>query len=54
MKLVLWFEPERVYKGSWVWENHPDWCLKWDDNQPIRLLNLGHPDARKWLTDHIR
>ena len=53
MKLVLWFEPERVYQGSWVWENHPDWLLKWDEGRNIRLLNLGHPDARKWLTDYI-
>ena len=53
MKMILWFEPERVYKGSWVWENHPEWLLKWDDASPIRLLNLGNPEARKWLTDHI-
>jgi alpha-galactosidase len=53
MKMVLWFEPERAYRGSWVWENHPEWLLKWDDASPIRLLNLGNPEARRWLTDHI-
>jgi alpha-galactosidase len=53
MKLVLWFEPERAYKGSWVWEHHPDWLLAWTPESNVRLLNLGHPEARRWLTDHI-
>jgi len=53
MKLVLWFEPERVFRGSWVWANHPEWLLKWDDAQDIRLLNLGDREARQWLTQHI-
>ena len=50
MKTVLWFEPERVHQGSWLFEKHPEWLLgKGGD----RLLNLGNPEARKWLTDHI-
>jgi alpha-galactosidase len=57
MKLILWFEPERVYRGSFLWENHPEWLLKWgaDDkgNENQRLLNLGDPAARKWLTDYV-
>ncbi len=57
MKLIVWFEPERVYRGSFLWENHPDWLLRWnaDDNdmKELRLLNLGNPDARRWLTDYI-
>ena len=47
MKLVLWFEPETVDHGSWVARNHPDWVLGG------RLLNLGNPAARQWLTDHV-
>jgi alpha-galactosidase len=47
MKLVLWFEPETVDNGSWVARNHPDWVLGG------RLLNLGNPAARQWLTDHV-
>jgi alpha-galactosidase len=47
MKLVLWFEPETVDKGSWVARNHPDWVLGG------RLLNLGNPAAIQWLTDHV-
>ncbi len=57
MKFVLWFEPERVYRGSYLWEHHPEWLLKWDPhetgNRDLRLLNLGDPDARRWLTDTI-
>jgi alpha-galactosidase len=47
MKLVLWFEPETVDNGTWVATNHPDWVLGG------RLLNLGNPAARQWLTDHV-
>ncbi len=50
MKLVLWFEPERVHAGSWLFENHPGWLLGAGGD---RLLNLGDPDARHWLTDHV-
>ncbi|MGC8638567.1 MAG: alpha-galactosidase [Isosphaeraceae bacterium] len=50
MKTVLWFEPERVHAGSWLFQNHPAWLLGQGGD---RLLNLGNPEARKWLTDHI-
>ena len=53
MKFVLWFEPERVYRGSFIWDNHPDWLLKWKDKDDICLLNLGNPEARRWITDYI-
>ncbi|HSW44781.1 MAG TPA: alpha-galactosidase [Phycisphaerae bacterium] len=51
MKTIVWFEPERVTPGTWLYENHPEWLLGSDGKQ--KLLNLGNPDARKWLTDHI-
>ena len=50
MKLVLWFEPERVHAGSWLFKEHPPWLLGQGDD---RLLNLGNSEARQWLTDHI-
>ena len=50
MKMVLWFEPERVHAGSWLFEKHPGWIL---GSGGDRLLNLGNPEARRWLTDHI-
>ena len=49
---VLWFEPERVYEGTRLDREHPDWLTKLPGD-PNRLLNLGHPAALKWLTDHI-
>ena len=51
-KLLVWFEPERAHQGSWLDMNHPEWLLRsWDS--PERLLYLGNPECRTWLTDHI-
>jgi alpha-galactosidase len=50
VKLIVWFEPERVRKGSWLDQNHPEWLLGKEDN---KLLYLGNPEALKWLTDHV-
>ena len=50
--LLLWFEPERVHQDTWLDQKHPDWILKLPDN-PNGLLNLGNPEARRWLTEHI-
>jgi len=51
MEAIVWFEPERVTPGTWLYENHPQWLLGRDGEQ--KLLNLGDPEARKWLTNHI-
>jgi alpha-galactosidase len=51
MKTVVWFEPERVTPGTWLYEKHPEWLLGPDGQQ--KLLNLGNPQAWKWLVDHI-
>ena len=50
VKIVVWFEPERVHPGTWLYETHPEWLLGASGN---KLLNLGNPEARQWLTDHI-
>lgn len=47
VKSIVWFEPERVTGGTWLFENHPEWLLGSSDN---RLLNLGNPEALHWLT----
>ena len=52
MGLILWFEPERVHQGTWLDREHHDWVLRLPDN-PNGLLDLGHPQARRWLTEHI-
>jgi alpha-galactosidase len=51
VKSIVWFEPERVTPGTWLYEQHPEWLLGRDGEQ--KLLNLGNPQARQWLTDHI-
>jgi alpha-galactosidase len=49
---VIWFEPERVYEGTWLDRQHPEWLTKLPGN-PNRLLNLGDARALDWLTNHI-
>ncbi|MEI6970319.1 MAG: NPCBM/NEW2 domain-containing protein [bacterium] len=50
--LLLWFEPERVTAGSKLDIERPEWLLH-SGNDWSRLLNLGNPKCRKWLTDHV-
>lgn len=54
---VLWFEPERVFEGTQIAREHPEWLLG-----PHRidvmggnnyLFNLGIPEARRYITDKI-
>jgi alpha-galactosidase len=47
VKLIVWFEPERVVANTWLANNHPEWLLGGT------LLNLGDPRARLWLTNHV-
>lgn len=57
VQLLLWFEPERVREGEEMANEHPDWLLaKTDENgnaKRDRLLNLGDPEALKWITDRV-
>ena len=50
VKIIVWFEPERVTAGTWLAENRPEWVL---GGKGGGLLNLGDPEARRWLTDHV-
>ena len=51
-KFMVWFEPERVRKGTQFDKLNPDWLLRLpgDDNA---LFNLGNGEARIFLTDYI-
>jgi alpha-galactosidase len=51
MGLIVWFEPERVTPGTFLYTNNPAWLLGHDGEQ--KLLNLGNAEARQWLTDHV-
>ncbi|HEY3288977.1 MAG TPA: alpha-galactosidase [Anaerolineae bacterium] len=50
--LLVWFEPERIQPGTQLDLEHPDWLLRAPGNDNA-LLNLGIPECRQWLTDHI-
>ena len=52
MKLVLWFEPERVAEGTWLDVHHPEWLLSCREDTN-KLLDLGNPDAWRWLVEHV-
>jgi alpha-galactosidase len=65
MKFLLWVEPERAIVGTpWVRE-HPEWFLGNLTAAPPKTLaemwkgnfnacfNLGHPEARQWLTGFL-
>ncbi len=51
IKIIVWFEPERVTPGTWIFETHPEWLLGRSGGN--RLLNLGNPEAWKWLVNHV-
>jgi alpha-galactosidase len=54
IKTIVWFEPERVYPGTWLDENHPEWIFRgeggWAGGE---LLNEGNPEVLKWLIEHM-
>ncbi|MDD6204239.1 MAG: alpha-galactosidase [Firmicutes bacterium] len=56
-KLMVWFEPERICAGSEVWQEHPDYLLKLDDDFNF-ILDLSRPEVVDYLlgklTDTIR
>ncbi|MGD0696329.1 MAG: alpha-galactosidase [Terriglobia bacterium] len=51
LKIIVWFEPERVAPGSWLYEKHPEWLLGVEGKD--KLLNLGNPVAWHWLVEHV-
>ncbi len=66
IKTIVWFEPERVGDpNSWIAKNHPEWLLSKKGQTakapegggfgsgPGSLLNLGNPEARNWLINHV-
>jgi len=50
IRSILWFEPERVRRGTWLATEHPEWVI-WADGQG--LLDLGNPAAWKWVVEHV-
>ncbi len=50
--LLIWFEPERVRLGTKLDVEHPEWLLRMGESDNS-LLNLGNPECRQRLTDHV-
>jgi alpha-galactosidase len=62
MKFLLWFDAERVYKDSEIYNEHPEWLIQldpgekqegWEGRNDNSLLNMADPAARKWITELI-
>ena len=49
---LVWFEPERVTKDSWIYENKPEYLLR-AKGKASCLLDLGNPEVVKWISNHI-
>lgn len=55
MKTIVWVEPERVTRGTWLWKEHPDWLLRTpgQERHGQRLLNMGDLAAVQWLVNRM-
>lgn len=51
-RFLLWFEPERVSRGSWLAREHQPWLLH-TPRRNSALLDLGNPEALEWLCTHV-
>ena len=54
-KFMVWFEPERVIRGTQWAEEHPEWMLDIpNSNKDTYLLfDLGNEEARVWMSEYI-
>ena len=55
LRMLLWFEPERVYKDTDVYNAHPEYMLPCStaENKNIFLYNLGDDNAYKYIRDEL-
>jgi len=54
VRTIVWFEPERVMASNVLFKQHPEWLLRNKIDKVVsRLLYLGNPEARAWLTDLV-
>lgn len=54
-KFMVWFEPERVIRGTQWAEEHPEWMLDipGSNKDTYLLFDLGNEDARIWMSEYI-
>jgi alpha-galactosidase len=57
MGFVVWFEPERVHRGTYIAKEHPEWVITLDKGDSWLvdngLFNLGLPAAREYMTRYL-
>ena len=53
MRFMVWFEPERIYRGSEVFVNHRDYVLAKPDDTNHHLYNLSDDEACEWLQNTL-
>jgi alpha-galactosidase len=58
MRFLVWFEPERVMRGTWLEREHVPWLLepsatpaslRYQERDGFQLLDLGDAEARTWV-----
>ncbi len=52
MKFLVWFEPERVSRGTYLAKEHPEWVIS-PAGDGSGLFNLGTPAAREFMTKYL-
>lgn len=52
LRFLLWFEPERVFAGTAIDKEHPDYCIELNGDD-ARLFDLGNPKAREFMTRYL-
>lgn len=53
LKFLLWYEMERVMKGTPVAKEHPEWMLDTGKKSGHYLLNFGVPEAVDWAVEQV-
>ena len=51
MGLIVWFEPERVTPGTFLYTNNPAWLL--GPRRRAEAAESRQPGGAPWLTDHV-
>ncbi len=51
-KFMVWFEPERVYKGSYLHRTYPQWVLT-SEGSDNAIFDLGNKDACDFMCKYI-
>ncbi|MBP7937579.1 MAG: alpha-galactosidase [Phycisphaerae bacterium] len=53
MGFLMWFEPERVARGTALAREHPEWVIS-PGGDGSGLYNLGIPEAREYMTRYLQ